>query len=191
MSVCLTELIGVSGLKRIFTGNDNRIKRRVSAVMAGVIALTTIGSVTYLRQQKVSAKETLYSIEKVISDLNSKKSEYKILEIVPDTVSANIPIKYYVSENEVWDVNVDIMQKPGFLGYYVGGSEPIRDDVDSIVNDEHIVSINGLKSSSPVLINESHLRYSVVNAVYDKLRNNTDIYDEINGPFSLANGYEE
>ena len=175
-------------MKRIFTGNDNRIKRRISAVMAGVIVLTTVGSVTYLKQHKVEAKETLYSIEKVISDLNTKKGTYRILEIVPVTVSANVSVNY-VSGNETGIAQVSIIQKPGYMGYYVGGSEPVRDDVNDIVNAEHTISYNSVESVVTTL-DSSSLRYSVVDAVYDTIRR-SDVYDEERGPFSLEDGYRE
>ncbi len=171
-------------LKRIFTGTDNRIKRRISAVMAGVIVLTTVGTVTALKEKSVEAKETLYSIEKVLDELNTNKSSYDILEIVPDRVSGNVVVKNHNDE----DVNVWLDQKMGFLGYYVGGSEPIRSDVYHVVNDKLVVSVNGIVSENT--LSESTLRYQVVGKMYDTLKK-SDIYDENSGPFSLAQGYAE
>lgn len=176
-------------MKRILTGNDNRIKRRISAVMAGVIVLTTIGSVTYLKQKTVQAKETLYSIEKVINDLRIKKSDFKILEIVPDTVSGNVVFEY-VSGNQTGEMNVGVTQYPGFLGYYVGGSEPLRDDVDDIVNKKHLISFDDSDIYETTL-DSSSLRYKVVESIYDAVKKNQKIYDEEKGPFSLAEGYSE
>lgn len=171
-------------LKRLFSGTDNRIKRRVSAVMTAVILLTTVGSVTYLKTRKVEAKETLYSIEKVLSDLESSKSSYDILEIVPDMVSGNVTVKN-ISGNSV---DVAIIQNMGFLGYYVGGSEPVRKDVDHVVNDALTTSVNGQVYKTT--LNESTLRYGVVNEIYNAIRQSND-YDEKDGPFSLARGYAE
>lgn len=171
-------------LKNIFRGTDNKIKKRVSAIMAGVIALTTIGSVTYFKEKKVQAKETLYSIEKILSDLDSSKSSFDILEIVPDTVSGNVTVKS-ASGN---DIDVQIDQHMGFLGYYTGGSEPVRKDVDQVVNSALTLSANG--STFRATLSESTLRYGVVNAIYDALKQ-SDVYDEDSGPFSLADGYAE
>nr|MCR5603034.1 hypothetical protein [Lachnospiraceae bacterium] len=171
-------------MRRIFTGTDNRIKKRISAIMAGVIVLTTIGTVTYLKEDKVQAKETLYSIEKVLSDLDSSKTSFDILEIVPDTVSANVTVKS-ASGN---DVDVEIDQNMGFLGYYVGGSEPVRKDVDQVVNS--ILTISENEVVKRTTLSESTLRYGVVNKIYDALKQ-SNVYDENSGPFSLAQGYAE
>ncbi len=176
-------------MKKIFTGNNNGIKRKISGIMAGVMVLSTIGTVTYLKEQKVEAKETLYSIEKIISDLNESKESFNILEIVPDDVSGNIIIGD-VSGNDPDGVSIKISQKMGFMGYYVGGSEPVRSDVDHIVNDEHEVTYNGTQAPVITSLNSSSLRYGAVGYVYDYIKDSA-VYDEDDGPFSLENGYKE
>ncbi len=171
-------------MKKKFTGTDNRIKRRISAVMAGVIAFTTVGSVLFFNEKKVQAKETLYGIEKVISNLESSKSSYDILEIVPDDVIGTLSVND-VSGNSI---DISISQKMGFLGYYVGGSEPIRDDVERVVNG--IVTVSGNEVSANTTLNESTLRYGVVKGITDKVKN-SDIYDEEDGPFAFSEDYKE
>ena len=68
-------------MKRLFAGKDNKAKRRISAIMAGVITLTTIGGITFFKQEKVEAKETLYSIDKLINDLEKNDEAYSILQV--------------------------------------------------------------------------------------------------------------
>ncbi len=162
---------------------DNKIKRRISAVMVAAILLTSVGSVTYFRQQKVEAKETLYSIEKVIKDLETNDETFSILEIVPDTVSGNLNVKD-LSGNKL---TVSVDQLMGFTGYYVGGSEPIRFDVDDIVNNEHTIS--GAVVSKNTLY--SAQRYEAVNALYNVLLSYNELTNENTGAFSLRTGYGE
>ena len=163
---------------------DNRIKRRISAVMVAAILLTSVGSVTYFRQQKVEAKETLYSIEKVIKDLENNNETFTILEIVPDTVSGNLNVKD-LSGNKL---TVSVDQLMGFTGYYVGGSEPIRFDVDDIVNNEHTISGGSVVSKNTLY---STQRYEAVNALYNVLLSYNELTNDNTGAFSLRTGYGE
>ena len=173
-------------MKRLFAGKDNKMKRRISAIMAGVVTLTTIGGITFFKQEKVEAKETLYSIDKLINNLEKNDETYSILEIVPDTVSGNIPDIEDVSGNKV---SLSFNQQMGFVGYYVGGSEPVRKDVDTLVGGQVTLSANGM-SPYVTTLSDSSLRYNAVNKVYEKIKD-SDIYNPNNGPFSLEEGYKE
>ncbi len=67
------------------------VKRRISAVMAAVVAVTTVASVTYLHSREVEAKDTLDSINQLMKQVN-KDQPYSILEIVPDDVSFTVSV---------------------------------------------------------------------------------------------------
>ena len=176
--------IGEIALKKMITGKSNKIKRHICAIMTGVIALTTVGSVLHFNEKSVQAKETLYGIEKVLSDLEANKTSYDILEIVPDDVTGIVSVND-VSGNTV---SINVVQKMGFLGYYVGGSEPLRDDVNTIVNG--VVTVSGNEGWIDTTLNESSLRYGAVKKITDKVKA-SDIYDETNGPFVLSESYAE
>ena len=110
----------------------NIFKRPISAVLAGTLLVTGIGSVTFLKSEKVEAKETLDSITKIVNENNSS-NPYNMLEIVPGKVSFTTELlDSYGKVHSVSDYQVG-----GSLGYYVGGSEPIREDFERIVSDTY------------------------------------------------------
>ncbi len=175
-------------MKKLFYKKKSNIKRRISILTALAIVLTTVGTVTFTHNEEVQAKETLYSIEKIISDIAAKGVSYNVLEIVPDTVSADLVLSD-LSGNETKNVTVRVEQSMGFMGYYVGGSEPLRSDVDAITGNEQLITYDGEEPYYSTL-DKSSLRYDAINHIYEAVKQ-SEAYDEDNGPFSLANGYRE
>ena len=105
--------------RKNMNSNKNRIRRAVCGIMAGVLALSTIGYITMSNSTEVKAKETLDSIRKVVNNITDR-NHYRILEVVPDDVS------FSVSINDVRDRQHTVSgnQIMGFTGYYIGGQEP-------------------------------------------------------------------
>ncbi len=136
------------------------IKRRVSAVMAAVLLITGVGTVTYFNGRDVYAKDTLESIAQVVNNIKSSGTSYKILEIVPDTVSFNQVLTNCKGE----PFTVSGNQTMGFMGYYVAGSEPILKDYRELLNDTKTAEKYEYSSLS-----DSNLRYEMFNALVQPL----------------------
>ena len=156
-------------MKRLFEGKrDSKINRRISAIMAGVLIITAAGTVTLVRSHEVSAKETLDSITRVVEKV-TKADPYTILEIVPDTVSYD-HIEVHDIDGKV--VSVSGNQIMGFTGYYIGGEEPVINDIVDAVNDKK-TEVNGLNESgynyTESVLNDSNLRYELAGKMFAKL----------------------
>ena len=146
---------------------NNKVKRRISGLMAAVLILTTVGTVTFMKSKEVAAKETLDSITRVVNSV-SKTDPYNILEIVPDTVSYNIVLRN--SHGEQVPVSGD--QIMGFTGYYIGGQEPVKIDVKNAINDREIktLTIDGIEIDYiESTLSDSNLRYELADTMLRKL----------------------
>lgn len=135
--------------------NRIKIKRYISAIMVGVLCLTGVCTATYFQSKEVHAKDTLESISQVVRSI-TKENPFEILEIVPDTVSFNTIIYDYSGK----EVTLSGNQTMGFTGYYVGGYEPIRYDMDTLLNDKS--NRNEYVYSS---LNDTGLRMSMFDAL--------------------------
>ena len=93
-------------------------KKTVWMVTAGLMAIVMICLVVLLNVKDVSARDTLSGIKRIV-EVNTKNNPYTILEIVPDTASAQVDDGVLVSGNK-------IEQSMGKLGLYVGGQEPVQ-----------------------------------------------------------------
>ncbi len=147
--------------------NTKKIRRAVSGIMAGVLVVSTIGYVTLSNSKEVKAKETLDSIEKVVNSITDKK-HYTILEVVPDNVSYSVPVK----DVRAVEHTVSGDQIMGFTGYYIGGQEPVRKDVDNIFNDtlEEYEGLEGtIYNYTASQLVDSHMRYKFADDMFAKL----------------------
>lgn len=153
--------------RKNINSNTKKIKRAVCGIMAGVLALSTVGYITLSNSKEVKAKETLDSIRKVVNSINDR-NHYRILEVVPDNVS------YAVSVNDVRDRQhaVSGNQIMGFTGYYIGGQEPVRGDIRNIFNDtlEEEIDLEGVTYHfTESQLADSHMRYVFANDMFTKL----------------------
>lgn len=152
--------------------------------MAGVIAVTTVASVTYLQRREVKAKDTLDSITQLMSEINTDQP-YNILEIVPDDVFFSVSMNNSYGE----EVTVSGNQSMGFIGYYVGGQEPVRKDIDKLFSDQKITRsvqlIDGMNVNEtvwvPSSISDANIRYGLVDRMLDSLSSNGILNNTANG----------
>ncbi|MCR5604624.1 MAG: DUF5057 domain-containing protein [Lachnospiraceae bacterium] len=159
--------------RNLFAGLKNSsIRRRVSAVMAVVVAVTGVASYTYLNRHEVAAKDTLDSITKVVSGI-SESRPYTILEITPGYAP------YVVSLNGL-DGQIHMVsgnQLMGFTGYYIKNSEPIRTNIKEAINDKieiTTVSSNGFLVESDHIytrssVSDSNMRYQIADKMFGVL----------------------
>lgn len=153
--------------RKNMNSNKNRIRRAVCGIMAGVLALSTIGYITMSNSTEVKAKETLDSIRKVVNNITDR-NHYRILEVVPDDVS------FSVSINDVRDRQHTVSgnQIMGFTGYYIGGQEPVREDISNTFNDtlEEEMDVEGMVYHfTESQLTDSHMRYVFANDMFTKL----------------------
>ncbi|MCR5421982.1 MAG: DUF5057 domain-containing protein [Lachnospiraceae bacterium] len=144
-----------------------RSKRKLSGIMAAVLVVTGLGTVTYFQGKSVQAKDTLESISQVVNSINDD-NPFTILEVVPDSVSFDhIALKNAYGEDYVVSGN----QTMGYMGYYVKGSEPIRQDMDNILNDKGGDNYIGdpLSSYEYSTLSDSNLRYNMFKAFANPL----------------------
>lgn len=97
-------------------------KKHIYAMIAGFMALVMICLGVLWDASDVSARDTLEGIKLVVAD-NKDTNPYRILQIVPDSATATVQYGTLVSGNTV-------EQSMGTIGYYIGGSEPIRLEKD-------------------------------------------------------------
>lgn len=108
----------------------NYIKRKISALMVGALLVTAVGALTHMQARDAKAKETLESITKVVAETTAQ-NPYTILEIVPDTVPATLPL----TDIKGGSLSVSVNQSMGMTGYYVGGQEPVTRDLQAALSD--------------------------------------------------------
>ncbi len=145
--------------------NRIRVKRRISGIMAAVLIITGVSTVTYFNSREVHAKDTLESISQVIRTIKADGKTYTILEIVPDTVSFNRELLNCRGEK----VTISGNQSMGFMGYYVAGSEPVVNDYNSLLND--IAATDKYVYSS---LSDSNLRYGMFDELVQPLLSGND-----------------
>lgn len=159
----------------LFNKNSkNSIGRRVSAVMAGVMAITAITSYTYFNRREVAAKDTLDSIQKVVKGITSN-DPYTILEIVPSDVPYSVSADSIVSVNALDGKSYIVSgnQAMGFMGYYIGGYEPFREDIRKTFNDTLSENTSLFDEQKEVYfrssLSDSNMRYELADRMFDKL----------------------
>lgn len=129
----------------------NIIKRKISALMAGVLLVTAVGALTHLQARDAKAKETLESITKIVAETTTQ-NPYTILEIVPDTV----PFTLSLTDIKGDSVSISGNQSMGMMGYYVGGQEPVIKDLQVALSDQQ--KTDGSAEWDISTLNDSSLR---------------------------------
>ncbi|MCR5602539.1 MAG: DUF5057 domain-containing protein [Lachnospiraceae bacterium] len=157
--------------------------------MAAVVAVTTVASVTYLHSREVEAKDTLDSINQLMNQVN-KDQPYSILEIVPDDVSFTVSVNNSYGNSEIVSAN----QTMGFMGYYVGGSEPVRKDIEKIFGErkETTVELNSdgmfvnVDKWIPATVSDANIRAELIDRMLEKLSAGGILNNDVNGRSPLT-----